>query len=374
MSAKRLHIVARRGCRSPLRVCLFEEEREGPICSTSSLPGKLKSRQRAATFGALVRATSTGHRQPAALLPPPHGSSNVRILFAVLAKEGSERKNGHWCPFDELLGGVAALNDLRQAVLEKQARRLRELSAYYQKCQHLSEENNYLKCRQRALARQLKEVEEASRAQRDAELKKMSALNTHLLHDNMVLHTSLASLINGQPTVVAGLFEEDTIFWEVPNFALLLQGRTCTRVVSPWLKSEKRRNCRVRFLLYPFGTRQDRLAQATGKNSCEPPACGTQCPSLFVRMKGDVEATFYLFYGRRCTSPVTYKFSESLGGGRSFYRHDFCSSWRDDLRHLGEEPFYVGLSLLQCCQRSQYLIRHHDHHSADLNRRSLRLG
>ncbi|EPR58036.1 hypothetical protein TGPRC2_207350 [Toxoplasma gondii TgCatPRC2] len=90
-------------------------------------------------------------------------------------------------------------------------------------------------------------------------------------------------------------------------------------------------------------------------------------------MKGNVEATFYLFFGRQCTSPVTYQFNESVGGGRAFYRHDFSSSWLDDLVYRGQDSFQVGLSLLHCSDRSQYVIRHHDRHYADLHPRSLRL-
>ncbi|KEP62538.1 UNVERIFIED_CONTAM: hypothetical protein HHA_207350 [Hammondia hammondi] len=90
-------------------------------------------------------------------------------------------------------------------------------------------------------------------------------------------------------------------------------------------------------------------------------------------MKGKVEATFYLFFGRQCTSPVTYQFNEAVGGGRAFYRHDFSSSWLDDLGYRGQDTFQVGLSLLHCSDRSQYVIRHHDRHYADLHPRCLQL-
>ncbi|CBZ49758.1 conserved hypothetical protein [Neospora caninum Liverpool] len=212
-------------------------------------------------------------------------------------------------------------------------------------------------------------------AQRNEELQKLTALNAHLLHDNMVLHTSLALLIDRQPTIVTGLYETDMICWVVPNLALLArEGKLPRRIVSPWLKSENRRTCRLQFILYPFGTKHDHREALAGKPDSRLATPRKACPALLVRMKRNVEATFYLFFGKQCTSPVTYQFSESVGGGRSFYRHDFSSTWLDDLGYPGQDTFHVGLSLLHCSDRSQYVIRHHDRHYADLQPRCLRLS
>lgn len=117
-------------------------------------------------------------------------------------------------------------------------------------------------------------------SQRDEQLRKLELVNALLLHDNMLLHSSFASLIDGRPTVLAGFYEADLISWTLSNLRLYRRYHSLPhRLVSPWLRSEKYRHCWLQFILYPFGTKQG-LRRPGGKNA---QLCGvTKCRSTVL--------------------------------------------------------------------------------------------